>query len=107
MTNTALINEITAVVQANDNERFFQLINLAKENDQPVFNLHYAEALFWIRNNDLNRARMALHNELRHFPRNPNAAKLFILLQPVSRNSFGNEAFGKLIKSIEYIQDEI
>lgn len=107
MTNTELISELTAAAHTNDSAKLFQLVNLAKETPEPVLNLHYIEALFWIRNKDLNRARMALHNELRHFPHNQNAAKLFIILQPASRNSFGNESFGKFIASIEYVQDEL
>ncbi len=105
MTGTELVKELITAVHANNTERVLQLLSATMDYEEPVADLHYVEALFWIRNGELNRARLALHKELRHFPQNRNAAKAFTFLQPASKNSFENQNFAGLLQSIEYLQD--
>ncbi len=106
MTNPELINGILAAVRSNDKEEVLRLLALGKKVKDPILNLHYLEGLFWIMNADLNRARTSLFKELRQFPQNRNAAKLFILLQPVSQSSL-NRGAGILLRSIDYLFDDI
>lgn len=105
MIKTEIINRIFSAVQANDKEQVMQLIAAGKKENKPIENLHFLEALFWIKNADLNKTRTALFKELRHFPQNSDAARLFILLQPAAQNSGNGQNLRTMLRSIEYIQD--
>jgi hypothetical protein len=68
-------------LNANQNSEAFDLLNKAKALKCPLQNLEYTRAVCFLKLNQPYAAKEALREELRYFPNNDQASKLFTDLQ--------------------------
>lgn len=104
MEEKEIIQLLVGAITKSDRALVYELLDTYRESE-PIKNFRYFEAIFWLKNGDINRARTALYNEILDFPDNVQAAKVFMLIQPASRNLFKNPELDRLFQSIDFIHD--
>jgi tetratricopeptide (TPR) repeat protein len=72
-----IMTQAAELLQINKNDEAFKLLNIAKSFRQSVQGLDYLRGVYFLRINQTASAYEALKEELRFFPNNENAKKLF------------------------------